>query len=173
MTDVKIKVVNKSKVGVTFRYLGVESFMGRFRDEATWEEFDDMFEKTDKKFIYRVKDEHIEIVKEKHKFFTKLMPHIMILRAQSGNDLASLGHLGMAYEEYRDKFDGSPIDFITEYKQFEKAILEHMMGEGIGVGNVHRRAHGRNEKPEYDYQKKESDFDSSCSIGDMLKAKNR
>lgn len=167
MIDVKVRVVNKSKVGVTFKYLGVESF--KSRDKATWEEFNDTFEKTDKKFIYRIKNKHLEVIIKKNEFFTKLMPYIMALRTQGGSDLTSLMHLGKAHEEYQEKFGGSPIDFITEYKQFEKIMFEQMMNEGIGIGNVHRKAHGWEEKPEYNYQEK---ADEGCSAGDMLRAKN-
>lgn len=178
MVDVKIKVVNKSKIGVTFKYLGVESFMGKFKDEATWEEFEDMFEKTDEKFIFRVKDKHLKVVKEKNDFFMKLMPWMLSLRVSGSKDLTGLIRLGSAQGEYQEKFGGSPIDFITEYKQFEKAIFETMMKDGIGVGNVHRKAHGWDEKPEYDYKKNKAnkeatlEYDGGCSIGDMLKAKN-
>ena len=151
---------------------GVESFVGKFKDEATWEEFDDMFEKTDEKFIFRVKDKHLQVIKEKNDFFVKLMPHLMSLRVKDGKDLHGLMRLANAQEEYREKFGGSPIDFITEYKQFEKAMLENMMKQDIGIGNVHRKTHGWDEKPEYDYKKKEEKYDEGCSIGDMLKAKN-
>jgi len=172
--DVKVKVVNKSKVGVTFKYLGVKSFIGQLKDEATWEEFNNMFEKTDEKFIFRVKDEHVKTAKEKNDFFVKLMPHLMALRVKDGQDLTGLMHLTSAHEEYQEKFGGSPLDFITEYKQFEKAALQSMMSKGVGVGNVHRKAHGWDEKPEFDYKKKkkEEKYDEGCSIGDMLKAKN-
>ena len=172
MVDLKIKVLNKSNVGVTFKYLGVESFMGKFKDEATWEEFDNMFEKTNEKFIFRVKDEHIQIVKKKNDFFVKLMPRMLSLRTKGSQDLTGLMRLANAQEEYQKKFGGSPLDFITEYKQFEKAMFEGMMKQDIGIGNVHRKAHGWDEKPEYDYKKKEKKYDEGCSIGDMLKAKD-
>ena len=57
MVEVQIRVLNKTKECVKFKYLdiGIEG-------EATWEEFNDTFIATDKKFIYCINDKNVNIM---------------------------------------------------------------------------------------------------------------
>lgn len=183
MVDMKIRVVNKNKEGVTFKVLGLPTYMKGMKQEVGWDEFNDTFDLVPgEKYIYRLNKKSQEEMEAKQEFFTKMMPHMMMMRVAEGKDngkfLNGLGMLSHFQEEYSEKFGGAPIDFIKEYKEFERAMTERMMSDGIGVGSVHTKYHDFHEDkwPEEKQEKVKKALEpmnknGSMSLGDMLKGK--
>jgi hypothetical protein len=188
----KVKVINKNKVGVTFKVLGLPShYAAMSRQESTWDEFNENFELLpEEKFVYKLKDEVEKVIQEKNEFFSQLLPWMMSARVKKekidaglSNDhagwFADAGMLGGSLKRYQEKFGGAPIDFINEYKEYEKTIMETMMFNDIGVGSVHTKNHNFHEDKwsEDDREKvkktlsRNDDDNGSMSLGDMLKGK--
>ena len=122
MQDMKIKIVNKSKDGVKFKIIGNVS-----QDVYTmnWEEFNNGFEQVDG-FVYRANDEYAESGKERYDWFVKNWATIRISAVKAKENITSAMVLGTLSEEYCQKFNCSPMDFIKEYKAFESVIIKSL-----------------------------------------------
>lgn len=182
----KVRVVNKTKEGVTFKILGLPKRMGQPRDTATWDEFNANFTQVDG-FVYETNEAFNNQIKKKHNIFMNLIHHAMAARVtqQKIDSGLSTDHAGFfrnasafghALDEYQKEFGGAPIDFIREYKEFEKHIIEEMMLGGVGLGSVHTKNHKFREDKWSDEERekvKEANkkVEETFTIGDMLKEK--
>lgn len=180
----KVRVINKNKQGVTFKILDLPKKYGQPRQEASWAEFDANFKQVEgEKFIYESNEKFNKEQEDKIQLFTQLFPHMLKLRAQQKDggigNLTDVMVLSSFQEEYHKKFGGAPIDFIREYREFERVMLEQFMMDGIGVGKVHRQAHNfREDKwtPEEKEKVRQANEKAdkeiyTHTIGDLLEAK--
>jgi hypothetical protein len=169
----RVRVLNKTKEGVTFTNADTKAPPLT----TTWDDFNKVFKPTFVPFIYESDSELDKVTKEKIAMLQEVMPTILMARVGGGDSMRQMANmmvLGEVSEKYCKKFNCAPIDFLNDYKMFEKAMFEKMMDDGIGIGKIHRDFHGMKGKDtKREPKKPEVMMDSSdkCSIGDMIKAK--
>lgn len=172
----RARILNKTKETVTYVVVGLKMSP----KTEKWEEFLKIMDSTSNPFIYESKPEVDKEAKEKIEMLTQLLPIVLsgrvVMNEGGVPSMVNAMMLGDISQKYCEKFKCSPMQFIEEYRTFEKASLERMMQDGIGVGKVHRDAHhikGRDVRRARETIGKSIDTPDSnmCSIGDILKAK--
>ena len=187
----KVKVINKTSKGCTYKVLGLPSrYAAMAKQEVTWDEFNETYEPVEgEKYIFKLRKEIEERVEAKNKLFSEMMPWAMSGRVKhaaidaGGNDYKGVLDNALMVKHYADEyhkqFGGSMLDFITEYRDYEKAMMETMMFNGIGVGPVHTEKYDFHEDKWSEDEKEKvkkvlnpnNEYDSGMSLGDMLKGK--
>lgn len=171
----RAKVLNKTKETVTYVIVGLDIPP----TTEKWEEFNKVMNSTSNPFIYESKPEIDKEAKEKIEMLTSILPFMLSSRVSMERgetaDMTSTLMLGDISMKYCEKFHCSPMQFIQDYRTFEKMTLENMMDHGIGVGKVHRDFHnikGKDNRRTRNNERPTREVDSEkCSIGDMIKAK--
>ena len=171
----KVRVLNKTKDNVTYTVIGLKIPP----NTTTWEDFNKMMKPTSDPFIFESDPEVDKQAKERIAMLQEIFPFMLAGRVSVNKggmpDMTNVAMLGSISQKYCEKFNCSIIDFINDYRMFEKATLESMQGMGVGIGKVHRDYHGikghdtrREREPQPNPITPDSD---KCSIGDMIKAK--
>lgn len=124
MDNMKIRVINKSKDGVKYRIL--DKRMPQDIRFASWDEFNKMYEQVDG-FIYQITDEYTKDANDRVEWLTEQFAQIKFSMIKAENkDLVGASMLGGLVEDYCKKFSCAPIEFIEDYRSFEKMMIQQL-----------------------------------------------
>ena len=115
-----------------------------------------------------------KVLQEKRDFMMSVIPCALAARASKGTDLVAILSLGEHGEQYCKRFNVSILEFMSELRAFERALVQVSIESG-GVhfdDTAHHVPDGLKKKNRENKKRmEETEKPSTASIGDMLKAK--
>ena len=167
---IRVRIVNKSKDGVTLKTKGLEQ-------KLSWEEFYKYWDiDTNDKFFAVMKKETEE---ENEKIFELVDQAVFALMGGRSNNpelmLTSAMMLGNLVEEYQKLIpDGTPADFLFLVRQRHDSQMNALLNAGVGFTHENDDAYfnsrqRRQNKRNLERLKKEKQ-DSTFTIGDAIRA---